>query len=145
MITQRRLPDFELGLPVLLADGQAWSLRLPALSVRPKVQDGEPIGVIIGRHRIPDYEAIAAVLLSNPPAEPRDHWHARFRAAAALLRANYELHDSELEQLLAHRVGDPDASARWPVIEDLFLGYLPDPKRTADASSWDSSSVAPSA
>jgi hypothetical protein len=145
VISQRRLPDFDQGIPVLLTDGQAWSLRLPAISVRPKIQDGQPIDVVIGRHRIPDYEAIAAVLLATPPAPPADYWLARFRAAAALLRSNYDLADHELEQLLAHQVGEPEASARWRLIEDLFLGYQPDPKAESDGSSWGSSSAAPSA
>ena len=130
----RRLADFREGQPLVLRDGQAWQLRLPSLVVSPRIESGRVSGVLLGRGEVTDYDRSAAVLLGDLRVDRDEFWRVRFQVAAALLRANYFLEDDELAALLATVPGDKEDDGRWAVIEEVFLGLLPDPKPAVDAS-----------
>ena len=132
--SSRRLAEFREGQPLVLRDGQAWQLRLPSLVVSPRIESGRVSGVRLGRGEVSDYDRSASVLLGDLRVDREEFWRVRFAVGCALLRANYYLEDDELVELLATRPGDKEDDGRWAVIEEVFLGLLPDPKPEDDAS-----------
>jgi hypothetical protein len=122
----RRRPDFAEGQPLELRDGQVWHLRLPTLVVSPTFVDGRVADIHVGPEGVPDYDRLAAVIYGEERVKNREYWEVRFRVAAMLLTANYRLEDAELSELLSFRRGDHEDDARLQVLEDVFLGILPE-------------------
>jgi hypothetical protein len=121
----RRRADFRPGQPLVMRDGQAWSLRLPSLRVTPDFR-GPEVVVRVGPEGVPDYDELAAILYGETRVPAREYWAARFRVGSILLRANYDLGDAELAALLSVVKDDPEDEGRLQVIEDTFLGRLPE-------------------
>ena len=69
-----------------------------------------------------DWERLQAILYGEERVSQEEYWLARFQAGAAVLRANYDLADAEVERLLTWRSRDQECDGRFQVIEDVFLG-----------------------
>jgi hypothetical protein len=98
------------SVPVVLADGQTWFVPKPWLVIRPTFKDG----VVVSTYPFLTYSDKLDVLIDAiAEAEDLDFIvSATATLAAYLLRNHYELTDSDLDRLLAYRVGDP-ASLEW--------------------------------
>jgi hypothetical protein len=101
--------------PVVLADGQTWYLPKPWLEVRPVFRGGKPTSV----YRVLTCGAeLDALIEALADVEDLDGQVVAVASLAAyMLRWNYELDDSELDQLLCFRCSDP-TSLQW--MRDVF-------------------------
>jgi hypothetical protein len=120
----RRKSGFIDGLPVVLGDGQEWTFPLPRLRLTPQ-RDGDRYKVRVGRAGLANYERWVEVLTGSLPLPPEAMWDLRMDAAATLLSLNYELDESELEELLVWEAGDPASEERWAQIDRAILGLRP--------------------
>jgi hypothetical protein len=96
--------------PVVFGDGTAWYLPLPWLELRPKFEGGKCTRV----YRAIAYGGGLDEILAGI-AEAEDDTTAIVGAAsvaAALLKRQYELEETELDQLLSFRPAEPQ-SIKW--------------------------------
>ncbi len=114
---QHRRPSFDEAnsAPVILADGQTWYVPKPWLEVRPVFRGGKPTAA----YRVLTCGAeLDGLIEAMADADDLDAQVIGVASLAAyLLRWNYELSDSELDQLLAFRCSDP-SSLQW--MRDVF-------------------------
>jgi hypothetical protein len=93
-----------------LADGQEWAIPKPWLEIRPAFRDGKAVNNYPVFTYGPELEALVEAIASAEGELERLCGIATL--AAYLLQKQYDLHDEDLDQLLAFRHGDPD-SAEW--------------------------------
>jgi hypothetical protein len=112
-----RKPTFDEAnsAPVVLADGQTWYLPKPWLEVRPVFRGGKPTSA----YRVLTCGAeLDELIEAMADADDLDAQVIAIASLAAyMMRWNYGLSDSELDELLAFRCSDP-ASLRW--MQDVF-------------------------
>jgi hypothetical protein len=133
--SSRRKPGFIAGCPVTLADGQEWTFPLPKLRLSPRRAEDRYV-ITAGRVGFPRYrEWVEAITAAPGQIGGIAYWNARMDAAATLLRANYDLSDDEVDELLAWEDDGPDglSTQRWSTIDRAILGLLP--KASSDTSS----------
>jgi hypothetical protein len=124
----RRKPGFTDGRPAELADGQEWTFALPRLRLSPAREgDTDRYRVRLGRAGVPRYQKWHEVITGAVLTPVEEYWDTRMDAAACLLRANYELSDDELDELLAYEDDGPQGpyTTRWREIDQAILGILP--------------------
>ena len=103
----RRRPGIG-GTPVVLADGEAWLFASPAFRARP---GGLSVPAID-----PALDRLFDSLVLNEGIALRDVW----AIAYALLRANYEVTDDELSQLLRVETGEERRRLAAAVLDAAF-------------------------
>jgi hypothetical protein len=104
---QRRKPGAD-GVPVRLADGQLWLLAVPTYRARSGGLTRPPVDQPLDR-------IFEAVVLDEGL-----NWADLWAAARELLRANYELRDDELAQLLSVSPGPEGQALAADVVRALF-------------------------
>ena len=109
----RRRPDFLDGVPVRLADGQAWHLPKPKARFA-FAGDGFSVQLSCGASTTDEDRAYNAAYEANNAAVESDESTfsdvvaAQMRLAAALLRRNYTLSDEEVGGLLVFSYSEDD-------------------------------------
>jgi len=119
-----RKPAFSEGHKVTLADGQEWTFPKPRVRLKPKIVDGKVEvggGPSFGR----EYDDSLDVLFGAVDAEPVERLRIKFEMAVRLLRANYELADADLGELIVLEPGDPASDERWEQLSNVLLGNAP--------------------
>lgn len=122
----RRKPEFEAGTQITLADGQQWWIPKPKFRFKPKFVDGK-IEIGGGATFGPEHEAEVEIVFGVVDVPGDEFIRARFALTIGLLRANYELADDELSELLIWEINDAASDARWEGIRDALQGVAPKP------------------
>lgn len=133
-----RRADFRGGVAVVLADGQAWTLPRPEyLWAFDDSEAGASLGFDLG----PEYDALARAIESA--ATVGDVARSVLKAAAFLLRLNYDLDGPALATLLrahfsepAEGAGEADPQRIGRELAEVATGNVPAPKASpvGDAS-----------
>ena len=123
----RRRAPFTGGVPVLLADGQAWTFPRPLLGLMPevgsdgKVRFGENLRFNFGEA----YDALVDAF-----AESED-WRAESEALLALaldlLGRNYDLSGLALGEILPRLLNDEGNADMWRAVAEVAVGKAPKP------------------
>lgn len=117
-----RRPTFTPGVPIVLADGQAWHFPRPSFELFPEVgPDGRVSGIGRASTFGPEYED----LLEAFYRDDSDRLRGMFALAVDLLGRNYDLAPADFRCLLRFRRGDPDREATWRQILDVAEGNGP--------------------
>lgn len=125
--SSRRRPSWRDGHKITLADGQEWTIPKPRLRLRPRFEAGRVVATRDLPEYAPEDDELVEALFGAGDDEP-DRWlTARFELLARLLRANYELSDLELTELLSIDDGDPSTGERWTEITRALRGLGPKP------------------
>jgi hypothetical protein len=108
----RRRLTFSIAdnVSVVLADQQAWFFPKPWIEIRPTFRSGK----VCSSRCVVTYGVELDNLIKNIAATSDDEEiiAAIVSLGSHLLRANYDLQDSELDELFRFRVGD-EASLAW--------------------------------
>jgi len=123
----RRRDPFAGGVPVVLGDGQEWSLPRPRIGFYPGVGEdgslrfGEQPESVFGR----DYDALldAYVEAEDGSAAIR----SLLSLAVDLLRRNYDLPPADLRTLLPRFYDDDGNTEMWRAVADVAVGRSPKP------------------
>jgi hypothetical protein len=119
-----RKPGFSEGYKVKLADGQEWTFPKPRLLLKPKFVNGR-IDVSSGPSFGPNYDTALDIALGAVEVEPEEWMRTKFDAAVRLLRANYELSDTDVVELLTFEMGNPLDDERWTELCRITVGIAP--------------------
>jgi hypothetical protein len=121
-----RKPEFQDGVKVRLADGQAWSFPLPKIHLAPEFAGEGSVSVGLKPTGMGlDYDRHYDVLTGAKDADPVDTWVARFSCAATLLRANYAVTNDDISSLFRWCATDPESDATWNQIDAITRGVHP--------------------
>jgi hypothetical protein len=121
-----RRAEWRDGHKITLSDGQEWTIPKPRLRLRPRFESGKVVGTRDVEYR-PEDDAIVDTLFGASDVDP-DAWvQARWELLARLLRANYDLSDDALTELLAIDSGDAGGQDRWTEITRALRGFGPKP------------------
>jgi hypothetical protein len=121
-----RRPTWRDGHRITLSDGQEWTIPKPRLRLRPRFEGGRVVGTRDVEYA-PEDDGLVDTLFGAGDAEP-DAWiQARWELLARLLRANYDLSDLELAELVAIDPDDADGQERWTEITRALRGLGPKP------------------
>jgi hypothetical protein len=124
--TALRRPTWRDGHKITLADGQEWTIPKPRLRLRPRFENGKVVGVRDVEYA-PEDDSLVDTLFGAADAEA-DAWvAARWELLARLLRANYDLSDDALAELLVIDPEDASGSDRWSEITRRLRGLGPKP------------------
>jgi hypothetical protein len=118
----RRKPNFDEdhSVPVVLGDGQAWYLPKPWQEIRPVFKGGRAASAYPVLTCGPELDALVEAISGCEEFLPRISAVASL--AAHLLGRQYELSDSELDELLRVRLGE-DMSDSWIIqVIDVATG-----------------------
>jgi hypothetical protein len=118
----RRKDNFDErdSVAVTFVDGQVFFLPKPWLDVRPSFRAGMATTCYTCYTNGPLIDGL--VDLSADADDPFERVAATASIAAVMLQWHYELDDSELDRLLAFRIGD-ESSADWPsAVIDVATG-----------------------
>jgi hypothetical protein len=135
MITEndRRRETFTPGVPVTLADGQAWQFPRPMIAWRFNRRD-DVVDPTICTSLGEEFDAAMKAYEESAGDEPRNLYkvvQTAMRVAAAMLLANYRLSDQELSRLL-FVTPDEDNMETWGEILDVARGNAPKPSPGGD-------------
>jgi hypothetical protein len=122
-----RKPTFSEGYKVTLADGQEWTFPKPRIRFRPRIGPDGRVEVGGGPSFGPEYDQQMDVLFGVVEAEPIERLRVKFEIAVRLLRANYELSDLDLGELLELEPGDAANDERWEQITRVVMAISPKP------------------
>jgi hypothetical protein len=108
----KRKPNWseQNSVPVVLADGQPWSVPKPWLEIRPVFRDGRAASNYPVLTYGPDFDELLQAMADCE--DRRTELIAIASLAARLLRWHYDLSDADLAGLLAFRAADA-ASTEW--------------------------------
>jgi hypothetical protein len=121
-----RRPEFQPGHKVMLADGQEWEIPKPRLRLRPRFEGGRVVGFSDLPSFGPEHDELVETLFGLGEPEPDAWLTARWEILGRLLRANYDLTDGDLVELLAIDDGPAEAE-RWAGITRALRGLAPKP------------------
>lgn len=122
----RRKPEFVEGYSITLADGQTWYMPKPRFRFKPKFVEGK-VEIAAGATFGPESDAEVDVLYGVVDVEGSEFLRVKLALAVRLLRANYDLTDDDLIDLLVLEPGDPASDARWEGISNALMGIAPKP------------------
>ena len=125
--SRRRSDCWRDGAKIVLADGQEWTIPKPRLRLRPRFESGKVVGVRDLPSYAPEDDELVEALFGVGDVEADVWLTARFELLARLLRANYDLTDLELAELLAIDGDDPASGERWTEITRVLRGLGPKP------------------
>lgn len=143
-----RKPGFSEGTPVVLGDGQEWTLPKPDPVIYPGMGADGRISAFVrlsyGREHDDVFDAAFA---PGPDADDEAVIMAQIHLAAMLLMDNYELPGGALAELLTVRPDQPESLAWWeafkeavvaqarlPLKADVEAGPEPEPEPVAAAA-----------
>lgn len=119
-----RKPGFAEGVPIVLADGQAWQFPRPKVEMCPVVRDGKVTlrtATNLGREFD---ELIEESLHAEGFA---DELTVLWTVAVSMLRFNYDLADDDFVEILRYRQGDGLSELAIQAIIDVAFGNAPKP------------------
>jgi hypothetical protein len=119
-----RRPGFSEGTPVTMADGQVWTLPKPRFRFKPKIVDGR-VEIGGGATFGPESDGDLEILYGVVDVGAEEFLRVKMAMAVRLLRANYELTDDDLGDLLVLEPGDAASDDRWTAISDAVAGIAP--------------------
>jgi len=111
-----RREDFVEGTPVVLADGQAWSLRQPIVRFKPSRSSPSGFRTCLRLASVDDYQdlvdAYQALFTESSTAKVHELARRELAIATALLMGNYDLSEEQVESLLefSYDEGDPEGN-----------------------------------
>jgi hypothetical protein len=134
---QLRRDDFVDGVPVVLTDGQTWTLARPIVFEKPsrfrrKIVTGpdgaKDLGVPVALDGDPYFGKLAELVTT----EGIDHLNCLLDLGARLLARNYNIEEDAIAELLAleHDANGQQAEENremWATIADTALGISPPP------------------
>jgi hypothetical protein len=123
-----RRPEWAPGVPVKLGDGQTWELRKPRVRWVP-VRQGDGAMKTRGRaHELgPDCDEILGVIFGDQ-SDRFTFADARFEIVCRLLAANYNLTDTDFQELLfISEEEDAVNAAMWAELTPIAAGHGPKP------------------
>jgi hypothetical protein len=121
-----RKPGFTDGYPVVMADGQTWTLPKPRFRLKPHRVDGK-IEILCRATFGPESDPDLDILYGAVEADYREVIRVKFAMTARLLLSNYDLTDDQLGELIVLEVGDAASDQRWDAINEAMLGIVPKP------------------
>jgi hypothetical protein len=117
-----RRPDFLPGIPVLLADGQSWSLPPAPDRSDPGTAEGGPAAAAEGGAPVLDDEAtLTAILDAEDEAE---RLRAELALAIALLARNYHLTPADYQEILGGDSGSPVIATLQRTLHHVALEHV---------------------
>ena len=117
----QRLPDFQPGVLVTLADGQAWHFRSPRISFNPE-PDGQG-GYRFGRRQAwlgPQFTELLDQALTDPDNIPMN---SLLMLGILALRLNYDLTDEQAFSLLKFELDSEENQQMWSHIAGAATGF----------------------
>jgi hypothetical protein len=128
-----RKPTFTEGHWTELSDGQKYSFPKPRIKFRPKFVDGK-VEIGGGATFGPEYDANLDILLGAVQVDGAERLRVKFEVAARLLRANYDLTDEQVSDLLEFDIDDEVSSGRYDRWSDIIMGITPKPLADTSAA-----------
>lgn len=123
-VEKRRSPGFEPGVPVVLADGQAWQFPRPMVRWRKVYREDVP--VLEGRSSFgPEFDAAKERYVAGTTL--REVGLASIDLAEVMLLRNYDLSRDELADLLPYTDEDGELGETWKSIYQVAYGIAPKP------------------
>jgi hypothetical protein len=120
----KRCSTFVEGVPVVLADGQAWHFPKPTIDLFPAIGPDGKVTDLAGKPSFgPEYDDLMDAF--HQAATPADQLKALFALAVDLLGRNYDFSPTDYERLLRYRAGDPACESTWQKVVDVALGIAP--------------------
>lgn len=126
--TELRRPDFREGCPVVLADGQVWSVPQPVVRWLPGRSKAGFRTVVSINEQTSDYDELLTQWEDS--TNSRGRINAIFGMAAKLLRANYDLTDDQIDEILVFGATpdiDPEPARIFEEMSNIALGNGPKP------------------
>jgi hypothetical protein len=121
-----RRSGFSAGYPVILADGQEWTLPKPRIRFKPHVVDGR-IEIGGGPSFGPEFDEKLDILFGVVEVDPAERLRVKFEVAVRLLAANYDLSLDQFAELIVLEPGDPASEERWEQLCNAIMGIAPKP------------------
>jgi hypothetical protein len=129
-----RREGFREGVPIALADGQAWHFPRPVLTFYPTFEGGGKPTFSDSRHTFgPKYDDLVEGFLASE--DGYEEANGLLALAVDLLARNYDLRPEDFRALLPRMVGDLDNDVMWGAIADVALGRAPKPTAGGSAPS----------
>lgn len=126
-----RRPTFQPeSAPVVLADGQTWWLAKPTIRLRPSFGGGKAVSVATRTTWGDDFDALAESVDSGTAV---DMFNAILNLGAFMLSQNYDLADSDLEDLFVVTISGDEPSELLGDIVKIAKGQAPKPSPGGDA------------
>ena len=124
--------DMEKSAPVTLFDGRVWFLPRPQIQFRRGTKPDGTVGLVGKTSLGPAYDAAVKILAEAQTIGDLALGHLEL--GAAMLAANYDLTDDEIEGLLVYAHDDEPNRETWADIVDIALGRnAPKPSTAGDA------------
>jgi hypothetical protein len=116
-----RKPVFSEGHPVILADGQEWTLPKPRIRFKPRIVDGK-VEIGGGPSFGPEFDDKLDILFGVAAADP-----VKFEVTVRLLATNYDLKPENFAELIVLEPDDPASDERWEQLCNAIMGIAPKP------------------